>query len=479
MSTDQLYREVSIGALPNDVLLEIFYFYLDPPQCHHPSFIVGDTSLDAWHTLVHVCQRWRYTVFASPRYLNLQLHCTNKTPAKDMLDIWPEFPIVVSYHSSPNSRPRGVLNVISALQCNRRVCEINLLGPPKSLLKRFTALKVAFTALTSLRVSSSDDYEGWSVLPDSFLGGYAPCLRSLELHGVSFPALQKLLLYSTDLVTLRLERIPISWYISPEEMASFLSTLTKLEEFAIGFLPLLFPWHQLTQHHVPPATRFVLRALTSLRFRGDCWYLEALISRILLPLLDSVDITFAAQPAIQPAFHAPLLRELICSTEAFEAPHRADLSFHPHFVNITLSQPEDMANCRTLKLGALCRGSDFQRSSLAQLCNLTLPPLPTLEHLYIHCSFMRAHWINELDNAQWLEVLRPFTSVKNLYLSDQLVLYVARVLQGLSGEGVTEVLPALQNLFLPGLKPTGAVLKVIGNFLATRQLSGHAVSVHY
>ena len=395
-----------------------------------------------------------------------------------MLDIWPEFPIVVSYHTSPNSRPRGVQNVIAALQCNHRVCEINLFGVPKSLLKRSTALKVAFPALTSLRVSSeSDDNEGWSVLPDSFLGQYATSLRSIDLHGISFPALQKLLLYSKDLVTLRLERIPISWYISSEEMATCLSTLTKLEEVAIGFLPPLFPWHQLNQHHVPPATRSVLRSLTSLRFRGDCWYLEALISRILLPLLNNVDITFAVLPIIQPVFHAPLLCELISSTEGFEAPHRADLSFHPHFVNVTLSQPQDTVN-RTLKLGVLCRGSELQRSYLAQLCNFTLPPLPTLEHLHIHCSFVLVHRLNEMDNTQWLHILRPFTSVKNLYLSDQLVPYVARALQGLSGERVTEVLPALQNIFLPGLKPAGAALKIIGKFLAARQLSGRTVSVH-
>jgi hypothetical protein len=83
-----------------------------------------------------------------------------------------------------------------------------------------------------------------------------------------------------------------------------------------------------------------------------------------------------------------------------------------------------------------------------------------------------------MDNTQWLHILRPFTSVKNLYLSDQLVPYVARALQGLSGERVTEVLPALQNIFLPRLKPAGAVLKIIGKFLAARQLSGRTVSVH-
>jgi hypothetical protein len=83
-----------------------------------------------------------------------------------------------------------------------------------------------------------------------------------------------------------------------------------------------------------------------------------------------------------------------------------------------------------------------------------------------------------MDNTQWLHILRPFTSVKNLYLSDQLVPYVARALQGLSGERVTEVLPALQKIFLLGLKSASTVLKTIGKFLAARQISVRTVSVH-
>jgi len=50
---------------------------------------------------------------------------------------------------------------------------------------------------------------------------------------------------------------------------------------------------------------------------------------------------------------------------------------------------------------------------------------------------------------------------------------------GLSGERVTEVLPALQNISFIGHKPSEATLKAIGNFIATLQLSGCSVSVQY
>jgi len=113
-----------------------------------------------------------------------------------------------------------------------------------------------------------------------------------------------------------------------------------------------------------------------------------------------------------------------------------------------------------------------------QLCSFSLPSLPTLEHLYIH-SFPLDCWKLSTENFRWLEILHPFTSVKKLYLSEKPALGVARALQGLSGEKVMEVLPALQNISFIGHEPLGATLEAIGNFVSTLQLSGRSVSVHY
>ncbi len=83
-------RWVSINILPDDVLLEIFDFYATSPiNPYH-----GE-QVDAWHKLVHVCQRWRYVVFDSPGRLDLRLLCTNWTPVTNMLDIWPVLPIII------------------------------------------------------------------------------------------------------------------------------------------------------------------------------------------------------------------------------------------------------------------------------------------------------------------------------------------------------------------------------------------------
>jgi len=50
-----------------------------------------------WQRLVHVCQRWRQIIYASPRYLDLFLFCSSFTPVRN-LSCWPTFPIAISYH---------------------------------------------------------------------------------------------------------------------------------------------------------------------------------------------------------------------------------------------------------------------------------------------------------------------------------------------------------------------------------------------
>jgi len=83
-----------------------------------------------------------------------------------------------------------------------------------------------------------------------------------------------------------------------------------------------------------------------------------------------------------------------------------------------------------------------------------------------------------MENIQWLEMLRPFTAVNDLELHDSLVPLVAAALEELAVESVTDLLPALQNLFLqsPQSEP---VNKAIGKFITARQLYGCPVAVHY
>jgi len=370
---------------------------------------------------------------------------------------------------------RGILNITAALKCRDRVREISIWGTPNSLLKRFAAsMRSPFPVLISVQLfDSSLGHHDLLVLSDSFLGGFAPRLRSLDLRGISFPAPQKLLLSATDLVTLRLERIPNSGYISPEEIVACLSTLTKLKELALEFRSPLFHSHQTSQDPVP---RTIFPALTSLRFQGAHEYLEDLLSRTDLPFLNNVYITLTNLATSHA--QAPLISEPV---KLLEALYYAEIGFGGSFPNVALSRSRELTDCRTLKFRVLCSYFPQQLPLLSQLCNSVLPPLPNLEHLYIHSSFSLDHHPDFAECTDWLELLRPFTSVENLHLSKYTALRVASALRHLStsGERVTEVLPALRNIFLHGPRLSKAILVNITQFVAAIRPSGRSVSVRY
>jgi hypothetical protein len=69
--TGQLPQPVTIDALSDNVLLEIFDVYMDEYRFRTSSTGNTQHSYDGWHTLVHVCDRWRCVVFASPRRLGM------------------------------------------------------------------------------------------------------------------------------------------------------------------------------------------------------------------------------------------------------------------------------------------------------------------------------------------------------------------------------------------------------------------------
>src|SRR6266478_847202 len=262
--------------LPDVALLRIFDFYID------------EERIEEWHTLVHVCRIWRNVVLGSPRRLNLRLCCTGTKPVRNMLDVWPPLPIVVFDNGY---KMLSVGNIIAALEHNDRVCDIELWRrrlprSPKEMV--LLAMQRPFPALTNLRLVSREEEVGF-LDSDSFLGGSAPRLRSLWFNCVPFPGLPKLLLSATRLVDLRLWRIPHSGYISPEAMVAGLSALTRLEKLVIRFES---P-HSHPEPDLPTMARTLLPALTYLRFKGVCGYLEDVVARIDAPLLKDLNISFS------------------------------------------------------------------------------------------------------------------------------------------------------------------------------------------
>ena len=100
-----------------------------------------------------------------------------------------------------------------------------------------------------------------------------------------------------------------------------------------------------------------------------------------------------------------------------------------------------------------------------------------VESLYVYENqYMQLDWEDEIrvEITEWLDLLRPYTAVKNLYLSEVFGPGIVRAMQGSVEERTTVVLPTLQTVFLEGLQPSGGpVQEDIGLFVAARQLSGY------
>lgn len=457
----------TINIFPDDVLLIVFEFYRADSMNY-----LGPTY--TWHRLVHVCQRWRHVVFASPSRLGLHIVCTETTPVRELLDIWPPLPIVIRYwlYSTSNST-FPILNAITTLEHHDRICQIQLSHLTRPLLDMLaTAMQEPYPALTTLELWSDD--ETAIILPDTFLGGFAPRLQRVWLEGLVFPALPKLLLSAVDLVSLLLDKIPPNTgYISPEVMATSLSLLTKLKYLRIDFRSPGLPPD--IRQHVRQQTHALLPLLTCLEFRGVREYMEDLLARVEAPLLESVNIKFFNELT----FDVPQLLRFISYAKKVNSPNGAKVDFHSDFVQITLSPRSGTVGHFTLQV--LCAAPLWQVSSMVQICSQAIPLLSGVERLDI-CGGEDRHlfqeWRNEIVNIQWLGLFHSFIAVESLHVTEYLGPFIASALREGTRRKAAEVLPALRSLFLEGLDPSELVKGSIGGFIAARGRSGRHVTIY-
>ena len=479
-----LGRVISVEVLPDDVLLEIFDFYVGVDLLIQKGILV-----DVWRTLVHVCRRWRSLVFGSPRRLKLRLVCIHRTPTRKTLDVWPALPLIISGHTSTFVMD----NLIAALERRDRVCKIDLRYYTSLESGGFwAAMQEPFPELTHLwfeargQGRSGDEESEWLVHPgeqdvsDSFLGGSAPRLQFFWMNAVRLQGLQKLLLSATHLIDLHLIDIPD--YISSQRMATCLSVLTSLQTLSLAFGHHIYPPYKESRHS-SPSTRIVLPALTYFQFSGVSEYLENLTALIDTPGLNRLSITFN-----QRVSSTPELAQFVSRMPILGLPYEARMVFHDFGVAIKVRLPSQIFGHELLDVGI--SSGDFrdfhtygelgsQLSSLAQVCASLLPTVSTVENLYIYEAPSSAlTWGEDTESTQWLKLLRPFIALKNLYLFKNIVPRIASALEDLEEEdSISELLPSLQNIFVQGLQSSGHTEEGIREFIAARRRIGHPISV--
>ena len=98
-----------------------------------------------------------------------------------------------------------------------------------------------------------------------------------------------------------------------------------------------------------------------------------------------------------------------------------------------------------------CKGIDWQVSHLALALNQISGPtvLSNILHFAIHSDSISPD-TEDVDDIEWLQLLRPFSSMQTLFVSKEFVGHVSHSLENTAATMANEVLPALDMLCLEG-----------------------------
>jgi len=446
---DSNRHTTSISMLLDDVLLDIFDFY----RKNHEHLVL---PVWKWHVLVHVCQRWRRIVFASPRRLNIHILCTSRTPVGKSLRIWPAFPIIVHCRYSYNEA-----DVIAALKHPDRVSFLRLAVTHSELEKIATVIQEPFPVLMSLCIESRGSKA--PVLPTKFLGGFAPSLRTIVLEDILFPALPTLLLSTSNLVDLHLRNIPWTGYISPEAMVAGLAALPRLKTFIIKFRSASLRPDRIHPH---PVTRTVLPALTFFHYQGSSQYLEGLVAQIDSPQLNQIHIKYLDRDVDFPVAQLSKFVDRSVGPKLSLFRH-ARVSFFSNFISFAMYRHPDRGSSNPARAIISC---EWQVSHIVQVFSRFSATLFNVVHLELEAKPLE--YLSGIDNVEWFRLLRQLSTVRTLHASSKLAGYVALALEDITGEMITEVLPSLDLICLSGKQASS-----VGKFVAARQLSDRPVTV--
>jgi hypothetical protein len=395
-------------------------------------------------------------MFASSRHLHLEHVCTHGTPVKKNLGYLEAFPIIVSFLGI-YFQDDDADNLIAALEHRDRVKVVQINVPPSLFEELATAMREPLPALTHLRLEISP-FVALPIIPDTFLGGSAPRLKTIYIADIPYPAAPTLLLSARDLVDVDLRSIPSSGFIPPEAMVASLAALPKLQSLTFGFEWGMSYHDRIRLHSI---TRTVLPALTRFLFDGLFEYIEDFVAQIDAPQLNYLHIEYLYE-GLGTDYQIPELCKFIDRSDKLKLSHfrRADLTVGP------------------LTVVELCEGGrssfrlSIQEDAISQVVNQLSPLLTYVDCLFIDSETeeLESEWLG--DDIRWLELFRPFTATKALSVNDKLSSYIPLALKNVTSERAAEVLPALRLLRLKN-----KLIKSMKKFAAARRNVGRPVAI--
>lgn len=453
LTSSSLSRQATIRGLPDNVLVDIFCYFLDDSE-----------SPRHWLTLANTCRRWRGIVFTFHRALRLQLRlfCTHRTPVQKTLDFWPTtLPIIVRYGGSPGldaPAPEDEHGIIAALKPSHRVRSI-CLTVTSSLQKRLFKISSLFSELEDLILLSQESAP--LILPFSFLWG--PRLRRLHSTRITILPLLELLSSSKNLVDLKLHEVLNPCNLSPEALTNALSGMAQLQSLSLRFLS--------TGNHVTPPSLswspIYFPILTRFDFRGSIKYLEAFVSGIYAPRLGDIKFTFFNQAVID----LSQIEIFIYRIKIQKSHRRAHILSSQRGISISLRQPGTPTR---LRFRLICEPLRQQLFFLDRLCADFFTCFSNVEDLRIS-TFRPPGRTDGLYVDQWRDSIKSFIGVKRFRVAGNLSLDVMLVLQWFE-----IMLPALHKLSISQPGPLNAHLReAVVSTMVSRRLSGHPIVVEY
>jgi hypothetical protein len=417
-----------------------------------------------WYRLAHVSQRWRKLIFGSASYLRLSLVCTNGTPVEDMLTHSPPLPLTVDYIDEDGITARDEQGILLALKQRHRVRHLRLIFPVQNLRRLVMAIDEEFPILEHLIMYPPLNDNTPLRSPGTL---QAPHLRHLTLRGFACAIRSGLHPTAVGLVTLCLTIVHPSAYFQPNILLQGISFMPQLESLEIAFQSPIR--NRDLERQLPITTHITLPNLRLFWFRGDSAYLEAVVSRITTPRLETLRIRLFNQLM----FSLPRLGQFMNTTENLRFDN-AVIMFKDKEIDARISFRE--ADTYGFGVAVECWHLDWQVPAVAQISNGLTQVLSAVEHLTLEHELhsQSSEEQNDVDRMELRNLLRSFNNVKNLRVEDGLVEKLSDCLELEDGEDPLELLPELQVLRYSGIRNTGDAFT---SFVDSRQKAGRPVTL--
>ena len=466
---------IFVHILDDDSLLNIFYFCrpitLDDDGADILQ-IIEDNDWDHecwWYKLAHVCRRWRWLILTSASLLRLSLLCTYSTPMADMLAHSPPLPLVISYPDDDRDiTTEDEEGITLAFQLRHRIRGIRVVIPFIKLQKLIAAVDEEFPMLEYLVIRPQTSPNSALTLPNSF---QAPGLRHIVLFNFASPIGSPLFTSCTGLISLVLIDSRSSPYFHPDNLLQQLSLLPHLKTLIINFhspVPNRDVERQLLDR--PIITDVTLPNLREFWFGSVSAYLEAILPRMTMPLLNLLEFRFFHQLN----FSIPHLLQFMGAAENLRF-SSAKFRFSQGSLDIEV-YPRDGAVTHAFKTEISCKHLDWQVASAAQISHALRAVFSSVEFLTLESSKLpiSSETDNEADRTQWRKLLGSFSNVKTLRIHDDFRRQISRSLQVEDGETPMEMLSELKVLECQA--PDGPE-NPFNTFINARKNAGHPVTL--